>query len=271
MKVSPGLLSSPNGGDSSSSGSADPCDSSCGPRLAKFRQRRHKANARERQRMHGLNAALETLRRHVPVACAAVPGNGVAEARLGGGSHHRLSKIETLRLARNYIAALSETLRAGRPMNAVAFARHLATGLSQATTNLIAGQLQVSPRCLATSQAYTSFCPSPTSPSPICSPYPYPRSPGQRSPSPPSPPAAYVTGHVGLVHIVERSAHHTSLGNARDGLLAVSASATSTASVVGAEDDAAPVVQRPRVSSGRQQRLRPPLRVGRLPPRRDLD
>ncbi|CAN7997661.1 unnamed protein product [Ixodes pacificus] len=256
MKVSPGVLSSPSGGDSSSSGSADPCDSSCGPRLAKFRQRRHKANARERQRMHGLNAALETLRRHVPVACAAVPGSGVAEARLGGGSHHRLSKIETLRLARNYIAALSETLRAGRPMNAVAFARHLATGLSQATTNLIAGQLQVSPRCLATSQAYTSFCPSPTSPSPTCSPYPYPQSPGQRSPSPSSPPAA---------------AHRTSLGNARDGSLAVSASATSTASVVGAEDDAVPVVQRPRVSSGRQQHLRPPLRVGRLPPRRDLD
>ncbi|CAN7997094.1 unnamed protein product [Ixodes hexagonus] len=128
MKVSTGgFCSSPTDGSGNSS---DPCDSSCGPRLAKFRQRRHKANARERQRMHGLNAALENLRRHVPVACTSVPGSGVAETRLGG-SHHRLSKIETLRLARNYIAALSETLRAGRPMNAVVFARHLATGLSQ--------------------------------------------------------------------------------------------------------------------------------------------
>lgn len=62
----------------------------------------------------------------------------------------RLSKIETLRLAKNYIGALAETLRLGRPMETTVFARHLARGLSQATTNLIAGQLRLSPRALAT-------------------------------------------------------------------------------------------------------------------------
>ncbi|KAH7967525.1 hypothetical protein HPB49_025427 [Dermacentor silvarum] len=99
-----------------------PCDSSS-PRLSKFRQRRHKANARERQRMHGLNAALDTLRRRVPINHQE-PGSGVP----------RLSKIETLRLAKNYIGALAETLRQGSPMEATVFARHLARGLSQVGT-----------------------------------------------------------------------------------------------------------------------------------------
>ncbi|XP_077553108.1 neurogenic differentiation factor 1-like isoform X2 [Haemaphysalis longicornis] len=123
--------------------SSSPCDSSS-PRLTKFRQRRHKANARERQRMHGLNAALDTLRNRVPLP---------AVAPAASGSRHqgpRLSKIETLRLAKNYIGALAETLRLGRPMETTVFARHLARGLSQATTNLIAGQLRLSPRALAT-------------------------------------------------------------------------------------------------------------------------
>ncbi|XP_064456101.1 neurogenic differentiation factor 1-like [Ornithodoros turicata] len=102
-------------------------------RIAKFRQRRHKANARERHRMHGLNTALDLLRRSVPIR---------------GRSPHKLSKIETLRLAKNYISALGETLRTGEPMSALVFARYLARGLSQATANLIAGQLQLSPRSL---------------------------------------------------------------------------------------------------------------------------
>ncbi|KAH6937468.1 hypothetical protein HPB50_000730 [Hyalomma asiaticum] len=118
----PSSSSSPSGGVPSPC----PCDSSSPRLLSKFRQRRHKANARERQRMHGLNAALDTLRRRVPINHQE-PGSAVP----------RLSKIETLRLAKNYIGALAETLRQGSPMEATA------------TVNLIAGQLRLSPRAIA--------------------------------------------------------------------------------------------------------------------------
>ncbi|KAF7692393.1 neurogenic differentiation factor 6-B isoform 1, partial [Silurus meridionalis] len=89
--------------------------------------RRHEANARERSRMHGLNSALESLRKVVPCYSSA----------------QKLSKIETLRLAKNYIRALSETLSAGTRPDLVAFARTLCKGLSQPTTNLVAGCLQL--------------------------------------------------------------------------------------------------------------------------------
>ncbi|XP_071133128.1 neurogenic differentiation factor 4-like [Mytilus edulis] len=56
--------------------------------------RRSKANDRERNRMHGLNDALESLRSILPVN----PGE------------NKLSKIETLRMAHNYIWMLSQTL-----------------------------------------------------------------------------------------------------------------------------------------------------------------
>ncbi|GAB1609916.1 hypothetical protein Ahia01_001277500, partial [Argonauta hians] len=66
-------------------------------RVQKLRIRRVKANARERNRMHGLNDALDTLRLHVPCT----------------SKTQKLSKIETLRLARNYISALGEILKNG--------------------------------------------------------------------------------------------------------------------------------------------------------------
>ncbi|XP_061747886.1 neurogenin-1-like [Nerophis ophidion] len=59
------------------------------------KSRRLKANDRERNRMHNLNDALEELREVLP----ALPDDS------------KLTKIETLRLAHNYIWALSETLR----------------------------------------------------------------------------------------------------------------------------------------------------------------
>nr|XP_057920060.1 neurogenin-1 [Doryrhamphus excisus] len=59
------------------------------------KNRRLKANDRERNRMHNLNDALDALRGVLP----ALPDES------------KLTKIETLRLAHNYIWALSETLR----------------------------------------------------------------------------------------------------------------------------------------------------------------
>ncbi|MED6270658.1 Neurogenic differentiation factor 1 [Characodon lateralis] len=99
-------------------------------RLQRFKVRRMKANARERNRMHGLNDALESLRKVVPCY----------------SKTQKLSKIETLRLAKNYIWALSEVLRSGKAPDLMSFVQALCKGLSQPTTNLVAGCLQLNPR-----------------------------------------------------------------------------------------------------------------------------
>uniref|UniRef100_H3AQE8 Neurogenin 3 n=1 Tax=Latimeria chalumnae TaxID=7897 RepID=H3AQE8_LATCH len=59
------------------------------------KNRRMKANDRERNRMHNLNSALDALRSVLPT----LPDDA------------KLTKIETLRFAHNYIWALTETLR----------------------------------------------------------------------------------------------------------------------------------------------------------------
>ncbi|KAE8293447.1 Neurogenic differentiation factor 4 [Larimichthys crocea] len=61
----------------------------------------------------------------------------------------KLSKIETLRLARNYIWALSEVLESGQSTESHGFVEMLCKGLSQPTSNLVAGlQLEQSPMIL---------------------------------------------------------------------------------------------------------------------------
>lgn len=50
----------------------------------------------------------------------------------------KLSKIETLRLARNYIAALTVVLSQSAPVSLERYVEMLSYGLSQATTNLLA-------------------------------------------------------------------------------------------------------------------------------------
>ncbi|XP_072307621.1 neurogenic differentiation factor 4-like [Eucyclogobius newberryi] len=99
-------------------------------RQERFKARRVKANARERSRMHGLNDALENLRTIMPCH----------------SKTQKLSKIETLRLARNYICALSEALEGGVSMQSRAFMDTLCKGLSQPTSNLVSGCLQLSPK-----------------------------------------------------------------------------------------------------------------------------
>ncbi|XP_033822900.1 neurogenic differentiation factor 4-like [Periophthalmus magnuspinnatus] len=99
-------------------------------RQERFRARRIKANARERSRMHGLNDALENLRSIMPCH----------------SKTQKLSKIETLRLARNYICALSEALEGGVSMQSRAFMDTLCKGLSQPTSNLVSGCLQLGPK-----------------------------------------------------------------------------------------------------------------------------
>ncbi|XP_060608549.1 neurogenic differentiation factor 1-like [Ruditapes philippinarum] len=101
-------------------------------RLLRLRVRRVKANTRERNRMHGLNDALDILRKHVPCY----------------SKTQKLSKIETLRLACNYIGALGNILKTGIRPDGISFAKALSKGLSQNTMNLVAGCLQLNPRTL---------------------------------------------------------------------------------------------------------------------------
>lgn len=99
-------------------------------RIDRVKLRRMEANARERNRMHGLNNALDSLRKVVPCY----------------SKTQKLSKIETLRLAKNYIWALSEILSTGKRPDLLSFVQTLCKGLSQPTTNLVAGCLQLNAR-----------------------------------------------------------------------------------------------------------------------------
>lgn len=99
-------------------------------RFDRVKLRRMEANTRERNRMHGLNNALDSLRKVVPCY----------------SKTQKLSKIETLRLAKNYIWALSEILSMGKRPDLLTFVQTLCKGLSQPTTNLVAGCLQLNSR-----------------------------------------------------------------------------------------------------------------------------
>ncbi|XP_042366753.1 neurogenic differentiation factor 6-A-like [Plectropomus leopardus] len=110
-------------------------------RLDRVRLRRIEANARERNRMHGLNKALDSLRKVVPCY----------------SKTQKLSKIETLRLAKNYIWALSEILSTGKRPDLLTFVHTLCKGLSQPTTNLVAGCLQLSSRSFLSEPGGDSF------------------------------------------------------------------------------------------------------------------
>jgi hypothetical protein len=101
-------------------------------RVARFRVRRIKANGRERERMKGLNEQLEVLRETIP--CFALS--------------QKLSKIETLRLAKNYIEALSQMISTNQIPDNIQFAQLLCKGLSSNTMNLVAATLSLNPRLL---------------------------------------------------------------------------------------------------------------------------
>lgn len=105
--------------------------------------RRNKANARERNRMHQLNDAFDHLRSYVPVSQCLM---GTSHSPAHSKNFHvvqKLSKIETLRLAKNYIAALSLSLADNRTMPANEFLRLLCHDLSQTTIHALRTNIRV--------------------------------------------------------------------------------------------------------------------------------
>ncbi|CAL2048475.1 unnamed protein product [Caenorhabditis brenneri] len=103
---------------------------------------------RERTRMHTIGEALDTLRDNIPITT----------------KQHKLSKIETLRLARNYIEALQRMIQTNEQPTPLQYVYTLANGLSPTTTNMLADMCQVNPGLLTqTSQLHMSsdfFSPS---------------------------------------------------------------------------------------------------------------
>ncbi|KAM6042096.1 NDF2 factor, partial [Lophotis ruficrista] len=144
-------------------------------RLERSKLRRQKANARERNRMHDLNAALDNLRKVVPCY----------------SKTQKLSKIETLRLAKNYIWALSEILRSGKRPDLVSYVQTLCKGLSQPTTNLVAGCLQLNSRNFLTEQGQEGGRFPPPNASFAVHPYPYPCSRLAAAQCPPAAPPVH--------------------------------------------------------------------------------
>ncbi|XP_035710048.1 neurogenic differentiation factor 1 [Folsomia candida] len=99
-----------------------------------------------------MRTALDNLRQHVPIT----------------SRNQKLSKIETLRLARNYIGTLGTILVQNdeKIMQPKQMAFSLSRGLSQGTSNLIAGFLHLNPRSNSVNnnglgQPSTSLSPSP--------------------------------------------------------------------------------------------------------------
>ena len=104
--------------------------------------KRHKANARERNRMHGLNRALDQLRRRIPLSGICSLHN----QRPCIDNHHRaqkLSKIETLRLARNYLILLTEMVCHNQSYSDLVTGQILAYGLGQQSLNQLALLLNI--------------------------------------------------------------------------------------------------------------------------------
>ncbi|KFV69329.1 Neurogenic differentiation factor 2, partial [Dryobates pubescens] len=164
-------------------------------RLERSKLRRQKANARERNRMHDLNAALDNLRKVVPCY----------------SKTQKLSKIETLRLAKNYIWALSEILRSGKRPDLVSYVQTLCKGLSQPTTNLVAGCLQLNSRNFLTEQGQEGGRFHGPNASFAVHPYPYPCS---RLAAAQCPPAAGPGAHGLRTHSYCSSAYESIYGNA---------------------------------------------------------
>ncbi|GAB0096224.1 neurogenic differentiation factor 4 [Sergentomyia squamirostris] len=102
----------------------------------KARLRRSKANFRERNRMSSLNRALDNLREKVPL------NPTLATMDLDQNHNQKLSKIETLRLAYNYISALGQSLSWGRRLHFEEMIYILSRGLSQTTVNLLRSRLR---------------------------------------------------------------------------------------------------------------------------------
>ena len=100
--------------------------------------KRNKANQRERNRMHGLNAALDRLRMRIPL-----PQNLNDGDDRSGQVMQKLSKIETLRLAFNYIALLREISKNDKKVTIDEMFDRLSCKISNITINQLKNRMSM--------------------------------------------------------------------------------------------------------------------------------
>ncbi|OCT71921.1 neurogenin-3 [Xenopus laevis] len=107
------------------------------------KNRRLKANDRERNRMHNLNSALDSLRSVLPT----FPDDA------------KLTKIETLRFAHNYIWALSETLRMADQSLLSSGQQHLLDSLKKFPRSCLMMELSSPSSCASSSEWDSLYSP----------------------------------------------------------------------------------------------------------------
>lgn len=123
------------------------------------RSGRSKANDRERNRMHQLNDAFDLLRNHIPLeppaASVTVTSNTTSEEEVESSyptaeqlttrpaAPFKLSKIETIRLAQNYIRALGVMLERQQTCSQLELWQLLVPHISPNTANLLKNQLRM--------------------------------------------------------------------------------------------------------------------------------
>lgn len=128
----------------------------------KARVRRTKANDRERHRMHQLNDAFDLLRAHIPLEqlppqpppptlhalrsssecddssqVSSTTNSGVTSGRASSPHALKLSKIETIRLAQNYIRTLAGVLAERRQLSALELWHQLVPHMGEGTAQLL--------------------------------------------------------------------------------------------------------------------------------------
>ncbi|XP_052268252.1 neurogenic differentiation factor 4-like [Dreissena polymorpha] len=118
--------------------------------------RRSKANDRERTRMHNLNDALDSLRKILPNC----------------GDENKLTKIETLRFAYNYIFALKETLNMldrgeSIDIDTTLYSAQMSAALKMPSASHTLSQLQLQHQRYQQQQQQHRLTPRPESQSPV--------------------------------------------------------------------------------------------------------
>lgn len=107
------------------------------------KNKRFKANQRERARMHSLNKAYDRLRDRFPVP-QVIGCFGQDECKV----MQKLSKIETLRLACNYIQLLADVLENEKKVTKAELVDRLSVKISSMTSNLIKTRLEMDPELI---------------------------------------------------------------------------------------------------------------------------
>ena len=122
----------------------------------KRRDQRVMANRRERIRMKKLNSALDQLRQRFPIPSI---NHDKRSSRLGSSlvqtfEPFKLSKIDILRLARNYIFALTQVTQRNDPLDLMTYQEIITFGISPAAATSIHYMFEVYERSPYAGQSF---------------------------------------------------------------------------------------------------------------------